>query len=274
MVIYKTTNLINGKWYIGKDSKNNSRYLGNGILLRKAINKYGKDNFIKEILEYLSKNCSLEDLSKAEIKWIKITGAGLDPKSYNLTFGGDGGNNTPETISKMAAINKINAKNTDRNKKLSKSLIKFNKENPGAIVARIDSLHKYFNNDKAREASSISSGGKEFKVFLVSNRKCIWQGFSMGLCAKRLRISRSCVKNCLTKRCHQYNGYIFRYLGEEYLPIKSKCKKIRNLETGEIFDTIRDAAKMYRFSRNNISRAIKMGAKCGGYRWEYLNASY
>ena len=39
MVIYKTTNLINGKYYIGKDIHNNPKYLGSGIALRKAIEK-------------------------------------------------------------------------------------------------------------------------------------------------------------------------------------------------------------------------------------------
>ena len=41
MVIYKTTNLLNGKYYIGKDEKNNSDYLGSGKILKLAINKNG-----------------------------------------------------------------------------------------------------------------------------------------------------------------------------------------------------------------------------------------
>ena len=40
MVIYKTTNLVNGKQYIGKDTKNNPTYLGSGTFLKKAIQKY------------------------------------------------------------------------------------------------------------------------------------------------------------------------------------------------------------------------------------------
>jgi hypothetical protein len=51
MIIYKTTNLINGKFYIGKDERNKDDYLGSGLLLNRAIKKYGINNFIKEIIE-------------------------------------------------------------------------------------------------------------------------------------------------------------------------------------------------------------------------------
>ena len=47
MIIYKTTNLVNKKIYIGQDSKNNPEYLGSGAIVKKAIKKYGKENFKK-----------------------------------------------------------------------------------------------------------------------------------------------------------------------------------------------------------------------------------
>ena len=50
-VIYKTTNLINKKIYVGKDEFNNPDYYGSGKLLHQAITKYGKENFIKDIIE-------------------------------------------------------------------------------------------------------------------------------------------------------------------------------------------------------------------------------
>jgi hypothetical protein len=47
-IIYKTTNSINGKIYIGKAKFNDPNYLGSGILLAKAIKKYKRESFIKE----------------------------------------------------------------------------------------------------------------------------------------------------------------------------------------------------------------------------------
>lgn len=84
-VIYKTTNLINGKIYIGQDRYDNDKYLGSGILLKESIRKYGRENFIKEVLEY----CSLEELNDKEVFWIsKLDSSNLEI-GYNLTSGGN-----------------------------------------------------------------------------------------------------------------------------------------------------------------------------------------
>lgn len=50
MFIYKTTNLVNNKIYIGQSKKNKPEYLGSGKILKKAIKKYGIEKFKKEIL--------------------------------------------------------------------------------------------------------------------------------------------------------------------------------------------------------------------------------
>ena len=102
MVIYKITNLVNGKFYIGKDKYNNPAYMGSGVLLKKAMNKYGKENFIKEILEECS---SLEELSEREIHWIEKLNAITE--GYNIATGGNGGNTIGNHPSNLEIRNKM-----------------------------------------------------------------------------------------------------------------------------------------------------------------------
>ena len=86
MIIYKTTNLISGKFYIGKDKYNNENYIGSGKILKNAIYKYGKENFTKEIIEFCN---NYEELNEKEIFWIDFTSA--TENGYNIATGGDGG---------------------------------------------------------------------------------------------------------------------------------------------------------------------------------------
>ena len=90
MVIYKTTNIINKKYYIGKDAKNSKNYLGSGVALNNAIKKYGKENFTKEILCYCIDLC---DLNQKEIEYVNEEIVN-DPMSYNLVLGGQGGDHS------------------------------------------------------------------------------------------------------------------------------------------------------------------------------------
>ncbi len=84
MIIYKTTNLINGKIYIGQDSNNNPTYYGSGKLLKIAIKKYGKENFKKEILE----ECKNEGhLNEREIFWIHNCDSINRKVGYNISDG-------------------------------------------------------------------------------------------------------------------------------------------------------------------------------------------
>lgn len=91
MIIYKTVNSINGKFYIGQDSNNNPEYYGSGTLLKRAIEKYGIKNFIKETLEVCF---TKEELNEREKYWIKETKA--QELGYNIAEGGSGGNTYDE----------------------------------------------------------------------------------------------------------------------------------------------------------------------------------
>lgn len=87
--IYLTKNLINNKCYVGWHATNNLNdgYAGSGRLLKKSIEKYGKNNHITGIIEFGNKKNILEK----EIYWIKKKNTTV-PFGYNLSEGGDGGN--------------------------------------------------------------------------------------------------------------------------------------------------------------------------------------
>jgi group I intron endonuclease len=91
MIIYITTNVITQEKYIGKDRNNSPSYLGGGVLLKEAIQKYGRENFKKEILEVCE---TLDELKEKECYWLEHYNASNNPLFYNLTnksFGSDRG---------------------------------------------------------------------------------------------------------------------------------------------------------------------------------------
>lgn len=84
--VYITTNLINGKQYIGQHKGDgNDDYLGSGDRLIMAIKKYGKENFKREILEFAD---SLEDLNELERYYIALADAVNNNNYYNIAHGG------------------------------------------------------------------------------------------------------------------------------------------------------------------------------------------
>lgn len=112
-IIYITTNLINNKKYIGKhkcDSIEFDGYLGSGKALKNAIKKYGRKNFIREVLDTAK---SLEELNDKEIYYIDKYDAMKNDNFYNIRNGGEGVdfNCLPEETKELIrAKNRINLK--------------------------------------------------------------------------------------------------------------------------------------------------------------------
>jgi|10_taG_2_1085330.scaffolds.fasta_scaffold10720_2 group I intron endonuclease len=91
MYIYKTTNLINGKIYIGqKTTEFDKTYYGSGKLIKRAITKYGIKNFKVEII--VDGIGDRDVLNESEIHWIAILNATERHVGYNVSIGGNGGN--------------------------------------------------------------------------------------------------------------------------------------------------------------------------------------
>lgn len=88
-LVYLTTNIINNKIYVGIHSTYNldDGYLGSGKLISKAIKKYGKENFKRQILYYC---LTREDTREIEKKIVNENFIKLH-YVYNKALGGEGG---------------------------------------------------------------------------------------------------------------------------------------------------------------------------------------
>ena len=86
--IYKTTNNINGKYYIGKHKTRDldDNYLGSGTMLKRAIKKHGINNFVKEYLFIFDNE---EDMNNKEAELVSEEFIKEDT-NYNLALGGRG----------------------------------------------------------------------------------------------------------------------------------------------------------------------------------------
>lgn len=128
--IYKITNIINGKVYIGKHQTMNPTddYFGSGKAIKQAIKKYGKKNFNKEVLFIFD---SEEEMNVMERKLITEDVVN-DPTSYNIGVGGEGGphfkgkKHSEESIQLMIN-NRKHFHHTEESKlKISKANVKTN----------------------------------------------------------------------------------------------------------------------------------------------------
>jgi hypothetical protein len=87
--VYKTTNTVNGKYYIGVHQTDNLEddYLGSGKLLKRALEKYGREAFRRE---YLAIFDSAEEMFSLEGELVTESLV-VDAQCYNLKEGGHGG---------------------------------------------------------------------------------------------------------------------------------------------------------------------------------------
>jgi hypothetical protein len=132
MIIYKTTNKLTGKIYIGQDKNNNPSYYGSGKKIQSAIKKYGKENFVKEILE----ECFDENhMNEREIYWIAFYDSQNRKTGYNISEGGkEGDRKIGQDIAKNGIYNywveKYGKEEADKRKKdMVEKIVKHTKKN-------------------------------------------------------------------------------------------------------------------------------------------------
>lgn len=255
--IYKTTNLVNGKIYIGKHTINNidNSYIGSGVYFRKAVKKYGRENFSKEILE-ICVQCK-HYLNLREKYWINEFKT-IIPNGYNLTVGGDGvcfdgeflktrgetysdsGNPNAKIVYQIDKINGSIIKEWSCIKEASevlgivpngiagscKSNVKLYKDFIWRYKKDIDSFNikEFYENVRERKI--------EIKSILSDNAKNNWNDIAI-----RNKINKR--RNKIT----QSESYKVKHSKRMRGSHNPRAKSIINLDSGEVFGCMKDAWK-------------------------------
>lgn len=91
--VYKTTNLLNGKIYIGQHKSliHDKKYFGSGKYIKRSLALHGVENFSNEILEWCD---TVEELCEREIFWISKYNSLDNSIGYNIMKGGQAGDCT------------------------------------------------------------------------------------------------------------------------------------------------------------------------------------
>ena len=201
MIIYKVTNKINNKIYIGQtirtlEERIKEHTRKRNSSLYKAFNKYGIENFEIEIIDKCN---TTEELNKKEIYWIKYYDC-LVPKGYNLCEGGG---------------------QTNGYQHREESKIKMS-NNRGRYYGENNPFYGKTHTLEQKQKWSKERKGKD--------------------------LSKAIEKS-----------------------IKSRQRKVINLDTMEIFNSIKEASEKYNLKDTHITRVCKgKRNKTGGYRWQYL----
>ena len=138
-LLYKTTNLLNSKVYVGVNECTNTcrhlvegkcTYLGSGSAIGRAVSKYGKQNFIRETLStFLTEDEVLNaERLMVDEEWVKSS------KNYNCTVGGGKPPSRKGSVTTQSTKEKISLASRSRSKELSetaKRTMKTRMENGG-----------------------------------------------------------------------------------------------------------------------------------------------
>lgn len=211
--IYKIRNLINGKIYIGKHRTNNLEdgYMGSGLLIQRAIEKYGIENFEKTILFVFDTEIEMNDkeFEIVDEDFVK------DESTYNLAIGGIGAfDSNGENFSKgHVTVRDIEGKvfnvKLDDPRYLSGELIQasidFKWMHKGNIQSRIFKDHieehikdgwelgRFPNSEyvklKPTLKKCIHKDDKELRIDNEELQKYLNDGWKLG----RLKVSRRCI---------------------------------------------------------------------------------
>lgn len=241
-VIYCTTCLVNGKKYIGKHTQNDTHpgYLGSGVWQKKAIKKYGKAAFVKQIL-YESDNGDM--LNEMEEYYIDYYGAMKSDLFYNLVEGGMGFTHSKKMSDSKKRNNPMKGR-INENHHSSRKVIQYDMD--GSFIKVWESMAQVNRDLKINQSAIFGC----INGATVHAGKFIWTYYK-----------------------DDYPSKIEARTSTRGLKAGSANKKpVINLTTGISYPSIVEAVKAG-FNDTNISLCCKGKLKTtGGCRWEYINA--
>ena len=178
--VYITTNHVNGKQYIGQRKYDKQgkwkEYLGSGIILSRAIEKYGLKNFSKEIIE----ECKTKKiLNEREIYWINYYNAVESDNFYNIASGGDGGNTIAGYTDDQRKLLSTKLSN------MRKGIVNIGKNNGNSrrvicintmkVFDTINEASTYYNVDKDAIQQCCSDANKRKTAGEINGERMIWE---------------------------------------------------------------------------------------------------
>lgn len=285
--IYKATNKINGKCYIGKTVNFKQRvwqhlrcYEKEDCVFHRALQKHGKENFSWDII------CNIDDEAEAdklEKRYIQEYNSHV-PNGYNENKGGTGGHN-----SRSIVCLHINGKYVKRYDSAAQAEREDGFCNSDVLLCCKNKLRQCKNYMFMFEDDYLKFGAKKYiKPEANGTRKiiqCDMDGNflneykSVQEAAKKTDSNRTTISGVLTGTYKSANGFIFVY--KENFPIKDiskyrkrkKGKRIAQVDVKsekiiQVFDRISDAGKELGVNYKNIHKVIDMpGRTACGYKW-------
>jgi hypothetical protein len=171
MIIYKITNLVNNKIYIGQTrgtllNRWNSHCRNKkNSLITFAINKYGRKNFK---IEQIDEASNLQDLNIKEALWIHKLDSANRKIGYNIMLGGD--NKTTHSEETKRIISQKARQISDETRKKMSEAKKGKKQTPEQIAARIKS-GRVWSEESRRKSSEKQKGRKKSPEQIEKVRK-------------------------------------------------------------------------------------------------------
>ena len=258
--VYKTTNKVNGRFYIGvhTSSEADDEYLGSGKLLKQAINKYGRQSFEKTIIAKFKNKKKAYELESL----IVDKNLTANRKCYNLTEGG----NMPPTFSGDDHPNiKFTSKDRDNICRLYKAgntttkiAKKYNTSRPSICyvleVCGVERVHKY---DFPK--------GEDHKNWIEKDTESIVRRYQNGESTTQIADSLD-LSDVTVGRILRDEGVKMRvtkdYLSTPVIQIDLCGKEIRR------FNSASEAERQTGVGKGNIRRACgKPTRTAGGFKW-------